>query len=454
MGEIATAFNTAFRETAIANDPNSGAHKPVKSEIRAIGAAFEAHVADEVQSALDTAFENVPDEIYTESGNPLSFPDGLRVNSVAFEGSTDGSVQFEIGDVTSGDSHWKVEAGASNGGPVLAAKSDTDSNVPCNYAAKGTGAHYFGNGNGNLFAILDSGGVTTSMPTVKAAITGADNPVVYGVDSSETNKGVAVAPKGNAPITAADPDSTSAGGNARGNYATDWQRDRSAAAQVASGADSAIVGGRQNTASGVESVAGGASNTASGQASTVFGNACTGSGFAACVIGNACTGSGNYTRAGGIHALAQILGKDAWSSGGFSSAQGSNQHAKQTLQATTTDATQTAMTADGGAAGGTNQIQLQNNSVMTFTALICARDGAGAKFAGYKIEGVIRRNAAAANTVLLASTVTVLYETNAAWDCDCVAGTGQGILNIRVTGEAALTVYWGATVQFHELVHA
>jgi hypothetical protein len=77
------------------------------------------------------------------------------------------------------------------------------------------------------------------------------------------------------------------GGNTRGFYAVDLQGDRSAAAQVASGDWSVIVGGQYNTASGHYSyVGGGSSNTASGWHSVV-------------VSGYQDTVSGQYSVVGG-----------------------------------------------------------------------------------------------------------------------------------------------------------
>lgn len=400
-------------------------------------------------------WEALPDEIRTASGNPLSIPDGVAITNATFLGSSDGSQQFEIADVTDGDSHWKAQAGSSASGPVFAVIS-SNTNSDGLFAAKGTGGHRFGNGNGNLFAMLDGGGISTSIPQVKAAVTGFDNPVIYGVTSSETNKGVALMPQGNGYIAADDPDSTSTGGNARGVYSVDFQRERGSAAQVASGANAALVGGKNNVVSGAEAVGGGAGNTLSGQAGVCFGNANTVSGFAACVPGgSANTASSSYSIAMGRHALAQGQGKHAFSSRGFGTTVGSNQRSMLTLQQTTTDATQTAMSVDGGAVAGTNAVQLQDNSVVAFSALIVGRTGDGSKVAGYKIEGMIKRGSGAATVALCGTpTVTVLFETNSAWDCDVVAGTATGVASFRVTGEAATTIYWGGSVVYHEVVHA
>jgi hypothetical protein len=98
---------------------------------------------------------------------------------------------------------------------------------------------------------------------------------------------IVLQPKGTGALQAQVADSTTVGGNARGAYATDWQKLRGAAAQVASGSYSIIGGGDNNTAGGfgaallggsgnsasaVYSFAGsGASNTASGYGSSVVG---------------------------------------------------------------------------------------------------------------------------------------------------------------------------------------
>ena len=72
------------------------------------------------------------------------------------------------------------------------------------------------------------------------------------------------------------PTTASVDGNARGESAVDWQGDRSAAAQVASGDYATLSGGHDGTASGdYATVGGGSNNTASGDYSTVGGGQST-----------------------------------------------------------------------------------------------------------------------------------------------------------------------------------
>jgi hypothetical protein len=126
-------------------------------------------------------------------------------------------------------------------------------------------------------------------PQIKAAGSGTDIPLI-------------LQPKGTGALQAQLTDSTATGGNARGQYAVDWQTSRNGAAQVASSTQSVVGGGFGNTASNVAStVAGGASNVVnqpyggilSGQSNAVTLN------YASVVGGSSNTGSGYYGFVGG-----------------------------------------------------------------------------------------------------------------------------------------------------------
>jgi hypothetical protein len=84
------------------------------------------------------------------------------------------------------------------------------------------------------------------------------------IQNPTINSGIAIVPNGTGAITAAIPNGTSTGGNARGTNAVDFQTSRAANSNVASGANSTISGGDSNTASSnFSTVNGGQSNTAS-----------------------------------------------------------------------------------------------------------------------------------------------------------------------------------------------
>jgi hypothetical protein len=91
-----------------------------------------------------------------------------------------------------------------------------------------------------------------------------------------TDYGLALIPNGTGSLMASAPDGTPTGGDARGQWAVDFQMYRGNAYEVASGNNSVIGGGGQNTASGNASViAGGTGNFATAQWATVgggFGN--------------------------------------------------------------------------------------------------------------------------------------------------------------------------------------
>ena len=141
--------------------------------------------------------------------------------------------------------------------------------------------HIFGHiGGGNvLFAGTDTAGFTS--PTIGHRILfldrdngsavptiGAGASVMVGTDTQNV---LTFTGASGTPIQAQYQDATAAGGNGRGAFAVDLQSSRATAAQVASGVQSTLSGGRNNTASGQYStVVGGSGNTANALSSTVF----------------------------------------------------------------------------------------------------------------------------------------------------------------------------------------
>jgi hypothetical protein len=108
-----------------------------------------------------------------------------------------------------------------------------------------------------------------------------------------TNTPLVLSPLGTGALQAQKTDSTATGGNARGANAVDWQTARSAATMVASGSNSAIGGGLNNTASaGNTVVSGGANNNSAGSNSAI----CGGNGN---IVGTSgFVGGGNSNQAG------------------------------------------------------------------------------------------------------------------------------------------------------------
>ena len=133
------------------------------------------------------------------------------------------------------------------------------------------------------------GGLTHFAESESTASPNATVPVdaLTATDATYTNIDVALVAKGTGATLAQVPDATATGGDKRGTKATDWQKIRNNASEVASGISATISGGENNTASGVRAaigggegnvasgirgvVGGGTLNTASGQDSTISG---------------------------------------------------------------------------------------------------------------------------------------------------------------------------------------
>ena len=125
------------------------------------------------------------------------------------------------------------------------------------------------------------------------------------------------------------------------------------------------------------------------------------------------------------------------------------------LRILTTDATATVLRSNGNAAGAANQVILPNNSAYAFTGTVVARQQAagGTQSAAWKIEGLIRREATAASTTLVASTVTAISNAPG-WTLALSADTTNGGLAVTATGAAATNIKWLATVETNEITYA
>jgi len=114
----------------------------------------------------------------------------------------------------------------------------------------------------------------TYLATTSTAVYGTPTLSFSGVSTIglESNGSLFVQPAGTGALQAQATTSTTAGGNARGARAVDWQTERDIASRVASATSSVVSGGSFNTASSQYGVvAGGGVNTASGFAGVVSG---------------------------------------------------------------------------------------------------------------------------------------------------------------------------------------
>jgi len=127
---------------------------------------------------------------------------------------------------------------------------------------------------------------------------------VWDAQGTGTHINAVLQAKGTGATSAQVPDGTTVGGNLRGGHATDFQKLRSDANQVASGVGSIILGGSCNRAYGNHStVLGGQENTAGGTFSTVLG------GYQSCVgsTGTYSTALGNRAQ---VNAFGSFLFRD------------------------------------------------------------------------------------------------------------------------------------------------
>jgi hypothetical protein len=226
----------------------------------------------------------------------------------------------------------------------------------------------------------------------------------------------------------------------------------------ASGTDSFAAAIANNTSSygatGVSCVAHGQQAKATTGYSFAHGFQAKAVAASAIALGQLSEASANDAIALGRNSLAAILSKVAIGAGKFS-AQGDAQTGILVLRSDTTDATPEALTSNNSTAGTTNQIILPNSSAYAFHGTIVARQKAsdGTASAAWKVEGLIRREANAASTVLVNSALTVLDNTPA-WGLALTADTTNGGLKIEVTGAAATNIRWVATINTSEVTYA
>lgn len=291
------------------------------------------------------------------------------------------------------------------------------------------------------WAAAGGGGLTNWTDGLNTSAPNATIPVAtFTATNAATSVDAALLPKGVSGALLADiPDNSSSGGNKRGAHAVDWQIDRGAASQVASGSNSVISGGSSCTASGQNSAVGGGTTNS---AEAIY----------ACIPGGSSnTADGDYTFVTGHSAHARgILGHRAHANGTFSLA-GEAQDGKQLLRNTTTNATQTTLTADAGAASTTNQLNLTLNfRSHVIKGTINAYQKATGDAKSWEFTAHIKRDSGVGSTAMVAAcTPTIIAETGPGgggttvnWTVAVDADTTNGCLRVRVTGEASKTIRW------------
>jgi hypothetical protein len=207
-------------------------------------------------------------------------------------------------------------------------------------------------------------------------------------------------------------------------------------------------------ASGSQSVAIGTSSIASSTYSFAFGFGATASGTYSVCLGIDSTASGDKSLAMGIKSTTNVTSKFAYGSDLFSLA-GSSQKGELVVGCVTTDATATRLRSDTNAYGATNQFILPNYGAFAFDGIIVARQQAadGTASAAWKVEGLIRREAGAASTTLVASTVTAISNVPV-WTLALSADTTNGGLALTFTGASATDIRVVATLRSSEVIYS
>lgn len=315
------------------------------------------------------------------------------------------------------------------------------------------------------------------------------------------NMNLVLSPKGTGALIAGPmPDGTATGGNARGARSVDLQLSRSAATQVASGANSFAVG-TSCTASGTNSFAAGTSCRAVGQSSISMGESCyadtwgnvaigyqaSAMGFGAIALGSAvcnagygiaiggrdnisngnysvaignfvtssgeysvgfqqCTASGSYSWAYGNQATATHH-QSAYAQGFFGS-RGDAQRIEWVLRNKTTDGT-TAVTLFAN--GASVRAIVPSGKILFATLLLVGSKSDGTAVATYMRKFAIRNRAG--TTELIGAVETLGADVPAGTSMSVAADDTNDALNVSVVGVAGETWRWLGSVYGVELTY-
>jgi len=170
----------------------------------------------------------------------------------------------------------------------------------------------------------------------------------------------------------------------------------------------------------------------------------------AVAIGSGSTAEATGSFAEGDGAFARIYGQKAYANGSFA-VPGDAQHGIYVLRNATTDATITELFLDGL----TEQIVLPDNSLFVFDIYVGGRrtDDVGGG-AGFKFLGVAKKDTTTGSVTFVGTpSKTTIGETDTPWDATVSVNLTTGALAVQVTGEAAKTINWVATVQTTEVTN-
>lgn len=277
-----------------------------------------------------------------------------------------------------------------------------------------------------------------------------------------TNVSVSIVPKGTGAFMLRVPDAASTGGNSRGANAVDLQTSRSAASQVASGQESVVCGGLNNTASATQSVVcGGSGNTASGFQSAVlggrsntasndrcfaFGDSNTANNTNATAFGLSNTASTAQALAIGSSSRADRQSLLSHAAGAFASA-GDAQRIRAVLRCKTTTNAAVEMALDGS----TTYLTIPSGKVIFCNIKVVGVKSDGSAVATYERQYAAKNVAGTSSEVF--SEVTIGTDNAASTSLDISTVDAGDYISIKPTGIVSETWRWVASVDAVEVAY-
>jgi enhancing lycopene biosynthesis protein 2 len=161
------------------------------------------------------------------------------------------------------------------------------------------------------------------------------------------------------------------------------------------------------------------------------------------IADNILVGTGAITRSGAL--------QNAFASGSFSVA-GDAQAGIYVLRRSINSTTPTALTSNGSAASGSNQIVLPNDSTFAFKILVSARASASNDGGAWEFNGVITRNIGASSATVRIVNKTKIWSSVVGYDVNVVADQTNGALQILANSGDTSVIRFVAKVETTEVV--
>ena len=161
------------------------------------------------------------------------------------------------------------------------------------------------------------------------------------------------------------------------------------------------------------------------------------------IADNILVGTGAITRSGAL--------QNAFASGSFSVA-GDAQAGIYVLRRSINSTTPTALTSNGSAASGSNQIVLPNDSTFAFKILVSARALSSNDGGAWEFNGVITRNIGASSATVRIVNKTKIWSSVVGYDVNVVADQTNGALQILANSGDTSVIRFVAKVETTEVV--